>query len=221
MRSSRYRRVRALGRVVTLVCAALSAPVLAADQKAQAPFEAAAERAFLLAQKCAKLSCRTESRELRLKMSDGIASFQTELLPYADEGAVILYPGEAIEVDFPADGKALEPHFGKVVDRIDNPKVSNGKRVATEPRSDSRANFWFDFQQDGSGMVLKLKSDLGYYVKYHAVMLVPERDGLRPVDTSSCPILSYGSAIESWPHPIAMIVLSDFHVVPDNNTVCN
>jgi hypothetical protein len=149
-----------------------------------------------------------------------MATFQTELLPYADEDAVVLYPGETIEVDFPADDKALEPHFGMTVDHVDGPKVVGGKRVASAPRSDSRVNFWFDFQQTASGMVLKLKSDIGYDVRYHAVMLVPEKDGLRRLGTSSCPVISYGAVTESWPHQIAMIVLSDFHRITDNDLSC-
>jgi hypothetical protein len=205
---------------IGFVCAGGLAPAISADQSSAAPF-AAAERAFVLADKCAKLTCRTQTRELQFKMSNGVASMQTERLPYVDGGAVILYPGERIEVDFPGIGKTLEPHFGKLVDHVDDPKVSEWKRVPTEPRLDSRANFWFDFQQTSTGMMLKLKSDAGYYVRYRAVMMVPEKDGLMTVDTSSCPVLPYSMAYESWPHPIAMIVLSDFQIVADNDSSCN
>ena len=201
-----------------VLCALASSPAVSAEQAAPDPSETA--RAKFLAEKCSVLACRTQSRELQLKLDGGIATFQTELLPYADEGAVILYPGEAIQVDFPADGKAMEPHFGMTIDHIDGPKVVGGKRVPTAPRSDSRANFWFDFQQEGTGMLLKVKSDIGYNVRYRAVMLVPEKDRLKPVDTSSCPVISYGFVTESWPYQIAMIVLSEFHVVTDNDLSC-
>jgi hypothetical protein len=185
--------------------------------------DAAAARAQLLIEKCAKLACRTQSRELRLQTGDGVAVMDTELAPYADAGAVVLYPGEAIEVDFAADGKTLgEPHFERTVDRVEDPKKGpDGKFIPSAPRSDSRSNFWFEFQDNGKGMLLKLKSDLGVRVKYHAVMLVPERDGLRPADTSSCPVIPYGSAYESWPQAIAMIVLTDFHIVAENDTACD
>jgi hypothetical protein len=185
--------------------------------------DAAAARAQLLVEKCAKLACRTQSRELHLQTGDGVAVMKTELVPYADAGAVVLYPGEAIEVDFASDGKTLgEPHFGRTVDRVDEPKEGpDGKLIPSAPRSDSRSNFWLEFRDNGTGMLLKLKSDIAVRVKYHAVMLVPEKDGLRPLDTSSCPVIPYGSAYESWPHAIAMIVLTDFHLVTDDNSACD
>jgi hypothetical protein len=229
MKVNRIKRTRLLHSVLLAGACALS-PALAgtalADLRTATPDparEAAATRAKLLEEKCAKLACRTESRELRLQTKDGVAVMKTELLPYADAGAVVLYPGDAIEVDFAADGKAMgEPHFSRTVDRLDDPKSGpDGKPGPTAPRSDSRSNFWLEFQDNGTGMMLKLKSDLGFRVKYHAVMLVPERDGLRSFDTSSCPVIPYGSAYESWPHAIAMIVLTDFHVVASNDSACD
>ena len=70
-------------------------------------------------------------------------------------------------------------------------------------------------------MMLQLRNDLGYHVKYDATMLAPDKDGLQEVDTSSCPVIPHGAGTESWPHPIAMIVLSGFRVVADNETSCN
>ena len=207
-----------IGMAGIFLCTLASSAVVAAEQATSDPSEAA--RAKALAEKCAKVACRTQSRELQFKFDTGTATFQTELLPYADEDAVILYPGETIEVDFSVDGKVLEPHFGRTVDHVDGPKVVGGKRVPSAPRSDSRANFWFDFQQTDTGMLLQLKSDIGYDVRYHAAMLVPEKDGLKPVETSSCPVISYGANTESWPHQIAMLVLSDFHRVTDNDLSC-
>src|SRR3954471_463627 len=84
---------------VVFVCAGGIVPAISADQ-VSASF-AAAERAIVLADKCAKLTCRTQTRELQFKMDNGVVSMQTERLPYVDGGAVILYPGERIEVDFP------------------------------------------------------------------------------------------------------------------------
>jgi hypothetical protein len=229
MTVSRNERARFLHAVLLAGACALN-PVLAGPALADlrtAPadpvLDAAAARAKLLVEKCAKLACRTQSRELRLQTGDGVAVMQTELLPYADAGAVVLYPGEAIEVDFATDGKAMgEPHFDRTVDRADDTKVGpDGKLIPSAPRSDSRGNFWVEFQDNGTGMMLNLKSDLGFRVKYHAVMLVPEKDGLRPFDTSSCPVIPYGSAYESWPHAIAMIVLTDFHIVTDGNSACD
>jgi hypothetical protein len=70
-------------------------------------------------------------------------------------------------------------------------------------------------------MMLQLRNDLGYRVKYDATMFVPDKDALHGVDTSSCPVIPHGGGFESWPHPTAMIVLSAFHVVPDGDLSCN
>jgi hypothetical protein len=188
---------------------------------ADASPEVEAARAKGLAEACARSTCRTQTRELQFKLDGGTLSMQTELLPYADEGNILLYPGDTIEFDFAADGKSMDaPHFSRLVDHLEDPKLGNGALVSAIPRADSRANFSFQFAQNGTGMTLKVKSDIGYHVKYDAIMFVPEKDGLKQSYTSSCPVIPFGSAYETWPHPIAMIVLTGFRVVADGDFTC-
>jgi len=183
------------------------------------PAEAA--RAQSLEEACVRTTCRTQSRELQFKLSGGTVSMQTDLLPYADEGNIFLYPGDTIEFDFAADGKSMDaPHFSRLVDHLEDPKLGNGALVAATPRADSRANFSVQFLQDGTGMTLKVKSDIGYYVKYDVTMFVPEKEGLKQSDTSSCPVIPFGAGYETWPHPIAMIALSGFHIVAGGDLSC-
>lgn len=203
--------------LILALCAWVSGPLKAAD----ASPEVEAARAKGLAEACARSTCRTQTRELQFKLDGGTLSMQTELLPYADEGNILLYPGDTIEFDFAADGKSMDaPHFSRLVDHLEDPKLGNGALVSAIPRADSRANFSFQFAQNGTGMTLKVKSDIGYHVKYDAIMFVPEKDGLKQSYTSSCPVIPFGSAYETWPHPIAMIVLTGFRVVADGDFTC-
>jgi hypothetical protein len=112
------------------------------------------------------------------------------------------------------------PHFSRLVDRLEDPKLGNGALVSSSPRLDSRANFSLQFTQNGTSTTLRVKSDIGYQVKYDVIMFVPEKDGLKQSYTSSCPVIPYGSAYETWPYPIAMIVLAGFRVVANGDSTC-
>src|SRR5258708_6142120 len=210
MRSSRIACLRMLGMAGLLLCSLASSAAALPELAPSDPAEAA--RAKSLEEACVRATCRTESRELQFKLSGGTVSMQTDLLPYADEGNIILYPGDAFEVDFAADGKAMEsPHFSRTLDQVEQ----------TTSQSGSRAKFSFEFRQTDTGMMLQLRNDLGYRVKYDATIFVPEKDGLHEADTSSCPVIPHGTGSESWPHPIAMIVLSSFRIVADGDLNCH
>src|SRR6266852_6156524 len=103
MRSSRIARARMFGMAGILLCSLPSGAAALPDLAPSDPSEAA--RAQSLQEACARATCRTESRELQFKLSGGTVSMQTDLLPYADEGNILLYPGDTIEFDFAADGK--------------------------------------------------------------------------------------------------------------------
>ena len=79
--------------------------------------EAEAAAAHELAEACARSTCRTESRELRLKSATGGEwGIKTQPFPYTDKGQILLYAGETIEVEFSADGTAMDkPRFLRVV----------------------------------------------------------------------------------------------------------
>jgi len=181
--------------------------------------EAEAKAAKELAEACARSTCRTESRELRLKATvGGEWGVKTQLYPYADNGQIVLYPGETIEVEFAADGKAMDkPRFLRVVE-------PGAGQSAANTKSADAATMRFEFKQTDNkpDMTLIINSALGFLIKYDAYMFVPTKDGMRSIYTSSCPIIRRGSAYETWPHEIAMIVLSNFRVVSDRDGVtCN
>jgi hypothetical protein len=201
----------------------LPLPALAVPEEIPAAqLETEAAHAKQLAEACARSICRTESRELRLKSTAGGEwGIKTQLFPYADNGQIVLYPGETIEVEFAADGKAMDkPHFVRVVEP-GAPQNSSGNTNTPAPNT---AIMTLEFKQvDGKpDMLLTIKSTLGFLIKYDAQMFVPTKNGTQSIYTSSCPIVAKGSAFETWPHEIAMIVLHDFRVVSERDGVaCN
>lgn len=186
-----------------------------------AQLEAEAAHVKELAEACARSTCRTESKELRLKSTTGGEwGIKTQLFPYADNGQIVLYPGETIAVEFSADGKAMDkPHFLRLIDPA-APMTSS----PSNPSAPDRAIMTFEFKQtDGKpDMMLSIKSTLGFVIKYDAHMFVPTKNGTQSIYTSSCPIIAKGGAFETWPQEIAMIVLHDFRVVSERDGVaCN
>jgi hypothetical protein len=178
--------------------------------------EEAARRAKDLAGACASNPCRTETRDIRLNdINGGSYDFMTELLPYVDDGAVSLYSGETVEIDFAADGKAMDrPRFVRTVEDKAAPGAPPPADDA-QPDQPARGAMRFQLKQtDGKAdMTLEIKSDLGFIVKYDAVIFVPTPNGIKTMHTSSCPVISHGAGFETWPYPIMMIVLTDFRVL--------
>jgi hypothetical protein len=203
-----------------LACLYADLPVLAGDDPA----------ARELAEACARSVCRTESREVRLRMPDGGGiGFDTRLLPYADGGDVVLYPGDSVKFRFVVRGAApltgpefveLDPADAGVLGRHDPAAETEARTRSRTEAVEGTITFSFS-QRDGEpDMTLNARSAFPITLKYDAVMFVPAQDGMRPQDTSSCPIFSGISGIEHWPHPIGMIVLTNFRIQPQNRTVC-
>lgn len=204
-------RVLAVGGILAALTST-SAPAVPEDIPRQQAV-AAADRANKMDAACARSACRTSSTELRLNAEDGgVFGIATEPLPYVDEGSIILYAGDAIEVELAGDGT---PRF---VERLDH--------VVVDPATADQvagATMAFELKQlaDKPDMTLTVQSALDYTVKYDAVMFVPTKEGMKSGYTSSCPVQARLGAFEKWPQPIAMIVLTHFRAVPkDQAGIC-
>jgi len=183
--------------------------------------EAEAAAAHELAEACARSACRTESRELRLKSSAGGEwGIKTQLFPYTDKGQILLYAGETIEVEFAADGKAMDkPRFLRVVAPGGG---QNDPVPSPDPNVTATMTLELKQMENKPDMTLIIRSTLGFMIKYDAYMFVPTKDGMRSIYTSSCPIIPRGSAYETWPQEIAMLALTDFRVVSERDAgSCN
>jgi hypothetical protein len=186
-------------------------------------------RARELAEACGRSVCRTELKPVRLRDLDGGEfEYPTEPFPYADSGNVSLFAGEAILLDFAADGSTVkDPHFVRVIDRVDTANVRGyGGATANAAKADpnERHTMSFEFRQEEGkpDMTLLVRSDLNVTVKFDALIWLPTRNGVRVTRTSMCPVFAGTVGHELWPQPIIMIAMTNFRVIEAGDTVvCN
>ena len=166
-----------------------------------------------LARACARSVCRTEVKDLRLVTPDGEpVVIKTELFPYADGGRVSIFTGEAFVVDFADSRGVANPHFTQLLDRLEDTRGLKFAAPGTRPTM----SFQLRQDADGPDTMLITNSTLNAVVKFDAEIFVPTPDGVMSMHTSTCPVIAGGGANETWPYPIAMVVLSNFRVLPMN-----
>jgi hypothetical protein len=171
----------------------------------------APEPEVTLEQACARSICRTETKEMQLRTEDGgTLLVKTDLYPYADGGKVSIFSGETFTVEFPDSDTVGEPRFTKLEDRLDESRGLSFAPPGTRPT----LTLELKQDEDGAGMRLVAKSTLGRIVKFDATMYVPTANGLQSGHTSTCPVIAGGGAYEMWPHPISMLLLTNFRVLP-------
>jgi hypothetical protein len=209
-----------------LVC--LAAPAIAAErlkpiapprEAVPAPVPTPAEAASHadLARVCALVRCRTERREIRLIAQDGGAfGVENDLFPYVDDtGGVVIYAGEAFEVSLDrADPSKLA--FGRLVPRVSADGLSGYRAPRpgdAPPTGPALLSFQLTQESGKPNMMLAVRNDTGVPLKFDATMYVPTREGLRTHKTSTCAIMPGTMGYEMWPHPVIMLVLSNFRRV--------
>ncbi len=73
---------------------------------------------------------------------------------------------------------------------------------------------------DKPDMMLVIRNPFDRLLKYKAAMQVPPKND--PIATSTCPVLAGKLGIETWPHPVFQVLLSDFHFLPSlESTTCD
>ena len=168
-----------------------------------------------LMRQCASLACRTSERHFSLRTRDGkTVEGTTARFPYVnDKGTIFVYPGETVGVSITRDGDRLTP---PVFAAATDPDGTTASKQAAP------ANLSFTLRQmDGrADIILEIANRIDASVKLDLVMYVPIAGGMRAVRTSSCPLLPPQgglpafTGIESWPHPVMMIAISDIHILP-------
>lgn len=194
----------------------IAIPALAAT--GDTPGNAAAEQAAALAAQCAKLACRKgdQTVEMRMDAQRGIR-FKAQPLPYIDSnGAVILYPGEAITISLAEEnGKLAVPRLVSVT--MPTGPVDLG--ALADPAATNTVTFALTQDIGKPDMQLVATNRTKLLLKYSATMGLPSESGMKPARTSICPLfpatLPEGFAgHETWPHPIGILILSNLHIIP-------
>lgn len=146
---------------------------------------------------CQQILCR-DPRPVRLTLEDGNA-FETQLklpLPIVQNEWISILPGESLFVEGDVEG-----------DRLINLRAVRENKV---PEKTVQLRFWQEMTSGKPAMFLLLKQPFAKWLKYHAVMMLPNSEQM--YKTSSCPI-SNVPAYEMWPHPIFQLILFDLRFV--------
>ena len=171
---------------------------------------------------CAHLTCRSTIRDLQLRGKDGAAiHVSSQTVPYVDDdGRVALYAGEAIEISFADRNDLRHPKFVRVIDRVDLAGLTGYHAGAPPPAGQAKLSLELRQTPGKADMMLVLRNDTGVAVKYDATMFVPTDHDMGSARTSTCAILPGTMGNEMWPHPVAMLLLSGFHKVDNDNISC-
>lgn len=212
-----------MARVEAMIVAACLWPATGMVDVSPAPAAPPAIDALTAA--CAKMTCRTAERRLQLLTKDGaIAKVMTAKAPYVDEkGNVSLYADEAIEISFADRNDLAHPLFVRVLDKIDLQGLKGYQPDSPPPDPATDAILSLELRQEVAkpNMALTLRNETGVAIKYDVTMYVPTPQGMKPAHTSTCPLLPGTVGDESWPHPIALIVLSNFRRANSGQMVCD
>src|SRR3954469_13375800 len=119
--------------------------------------------------------------------------------PYVSENEVYLFMGDKFGV---------------------NITIRNERIVDVRYQSNAaKADVWFSFEQPkelpgGVGMTLAIQNKMNRGVTMEALMSVPNKKEV--FKTSILPVQAGKSGLESWPHPIAQLVLGNLQLTADS-----
>jgi hypothetical protein len=174
--------------------------------------------------RCQRLACRKPGASTMRLREGGSITLPRPPAPYFSGSVLSLVPGETVVLGFSrtAEGGLSAPVLLQVSDAAGVVDTGLG------PDADMTLSFSFR-QQDGKpDMMLTVVNKTHMMIKYDAFMYVPNTGNVRGNGTSSCPVMpalspAQGfSTFESWPHPIALLLIGRIRVLtPDATAICN
>ena len=199
----------------------LSVGIAVADIN-QSPPRPAAPGAFTVV--CAKLPCRTATRAIQLRRTDGgIVNVSTTMSPFVDEnGVVSIYAGEALEISFDRSD-LTHPKFVRGLEHVDLQGLKGYQPDAPPPDPSMPALLSLELrQEDGKpNMTLVLRNETGVPLKFDVTMVVPTPDGMKEAHTSTCPLFPGMMGDEAWPHPVVLLLISNFRKAESGQFTCD
>lgn len=152
---------------------------------------------------CRSVPCRP-AKKIKLRVEEGrVFQGKAPRMPYVQDGAVQIIPGETLFIEAEVDGDRLINL--RRVKRPQKPKVTLELRLSQPGKA--RADL---------GMMLTIGNPFKRALRYKASFLPASSDdpaSATPKPTSTCPISPRMKSHESWPHPILRLYLSDFVLV--------
>jgi len=149
---------------------------------------------------CGGNPCRENGISVRLKMEDG-PDF-TQSLPagpaYIKDGTISIFAGETLYIE--TDHDDAGPKNPRVVFDVVHPESTFILHFAQLPTEESKV-----------GMVLAVANPYDRPVLYNALIVRPKSPDFEP--TSIIPVRPHLLGIESWPYPIAEVLIGQMKFV--------
>jgi hypothetical protein len=192
---------------------------------------------------CAARACRTGGYQAAVFVdADHFTLIPVSRSPYIlDSGAVLVFPGETIAVQFAPDGDKLgQPisaqryaaHLPALIVKADGQPIANpedatlpavtGNRPADEVAKlppNTLLISYGQFKQTGEkGMALIVEQNLPQTIKLDAIVAELSPGGYKQHYTSTCPIMPKMFGNENWPNALGPIVLKNFRFQAGGNS---
>jgi len=153
-------------------------------------------------------ACKSEYTDCRrnfkvqIRKADGSVfekTFELTYPPVQHGTFVTIFPGETLRLEADVAGDQIT-------------------RLKSVGEGDPSKTIVLEFKQaeGASDMMLIVRNPFHGMLKYQAGMMVPENDDVQK--TSSCPVIAGKLGFETWPHPVFQLLLTDFHLLAENDT---
>jgi hypothetical protein len=174
--------------------------------------------------RCQRLACRKPGTSTMRLREGGSITLPKPPAPYFSGSVLSLIPGDTVVLGFSRnpDGGLSAPVLLQVSDTAGVVDTGLG------PDADMTLSFSFRQLEGKPDMMLTVVNKTHMMIKYDAFMYVPSSGDVSGNGTSSCPVMpalspAQGfSTFESWPHPIALLLIGRIRVLtPDATAICN
>lgn len=183
---------------------------------------------------CATQACRAGGFSIALRVDDKtFTTIPVSRSPYVlPNGAIMIFPGETIAVQFTPDGdKLTAPKFLKVyAPRLPAQVSKDGKLsdpdTAGLSKDDAGAlppnTLLLSYGQfkGQPGMVLELEHNMPRTVKVDAIMAIIQDGKYVQKPTSTCPVKTKLVGFETWPQAMGPMALTNVRFTADNDSAC-
>jgi hypothetical protein len=183
---------------------------------------------------CASQACRTGGSNVALRVDDKtFTTIPVSHSPYVlPNGAILIFPGETIAVQFTVDGdkltapkflKAYAPRLPAQVSKdgkLSDPDTSGLTKDDAGALPPNTLLLSYGQFKGQPGMVLELEHNMPRTVKIDAIMAVIQGGNYVQKPTSTCPIKTKLVGFETWQQPLGPMMVANTRFVADGDTAC-
>lgn len=187
------------------------------------PADLAAQPADPADPRCQQMACRKPGDSTVRLREGGSITLPRPPAPYFSGSVLSLIPGETVVLGFKREGQGLS---APVLLQVS--EAGAAVDIGPQTGADLTVSFSLQQQEGKPDMLLTVVNRTHMMIKYDAFMYVPSAGNVSGAGTTSCPVMPALSAaqgfstFESWPHPIALLLIGRVRVLtPDATAICN